>query len=62
MTLDVRERWRALTGGTLVELADGMTETQTFDTFTLGLHADKGQVPVAATGKVKKDELAKSIE
>ena len=37
MSIEYRERWRALTGGTLTEPAYGMTETQTFDTFTLGL-------------------------
>jgi long-chain acyl-CoA synthetase len=37
MSIEYRRRWRALTGGTLIEPAYGMTETQTFDTFTLGL-------------------------
>ena len=37
MSVAYRERWRALTGGVLVEAAYGMTETQTFDTFTVGL-------------------------
>jgi len=40
MSIEYRERWRALTGGTLTEPAYGMTETQTFDTFTLGLQDD----------------------
>lgn len=40
MSLAYRDRWRALTGGTLTEPAYGMTETQTFDTFTLGLQDD----------------------
>lgn len=40
MSLDYRTRWRALTGATLVEAAYGMTETQTFDTFTTGLQDD----------------------
>jgi acyl-CoA synthetase (AMP-forming)/AMP-acid ligase II len=40
MSIEYRERWRALTGGTLTEPAYGMTETQTFDTFTLGLQED----------------------
>jgi acyl-CoA synthetase (AMP-forming)/AMP-acid ligase II len=33
---DFRERWRALTGSTLVEAAWGMTETHTMDTFSVG--------------------------
>ncbi len=40
MSIEYRARWRALTGGTLAEAAYGMTETQTFDTFTLGLQDD----------------------
>ncbi len=40
MSLEYRTRWRALTGATLVEAAYGMTETQTFDTFTTGLQDD----------------------
>ncbi len=32
-----RERWRALTGSTLIEAAWGMTETHTNDTFTRGM-------------------------
>ncbi|WP_339772057.1 AMP-binding protein [uncultured Pseudosulfitobacter sp.] len=35
-----RNEWRALTGATMVELAYGMTETNTCDTFTLGLQDD----------------------
>ncbi|WP_420392499.1 AMP-binding protein [Acuticoccus sp.] len=37
---DYRERWRALTGTTMVELSWGMTETHTCDTFTIGLQSD----------------------
>ncbi|MDB5513203.1 MAG: AMP-binding enzyme family protein, partial [Enterovirga sp.] len=33
---DVRARWRALTGSTLIEAAWGMTETHTMDTFSVG--------------------------
>jgi acyl-CoA synthetase (AMP-forming)/AMP-acid ligase II len=33
---DFRERWRALTGSTLIEAAWGMTETHTMDTFSVG--------------------------
>jgi long-chain acyl-CoA synthetase len=40
MSIAYRDRWCALTGGTLTEPAYGMTETQTFDTFTLGLQDD----------------------
>lgn len=32
----VRERWRALTGGSLHEVSWGMTETHTYDTFVTG--------------------------
>lgn len=32
-----RERWRELTGATMMEAAWGMTETHTCDTFTLGM-------------------------
>lgn len=38
--LGYRERWRALTGTTLIEAAWGMTETHTNDTFTRGMQAD----------------------
>ncbi len=44
-----REDWRALTGSTMVEAAYGMTETNTCDTFTVGLQAndyDLQQQPV----------------
>ena len=34
-----RRRWEALTGGTIIEAAFGMTETHTFDTFTDGQQA-----------------------
>lgn len=34
--LEMRNRWRDLTGTVLRELAYGMTETHSFDTFTLG--------------------------
>lgn len=41
LSVAYRRRWHALTGGTLIEAAFGMTETQTFDTFTNGLqHGD----------------------
>lgn len=40
MSIEYRNRWRALAGSTLIEPAYGMTETQTFDTFTLGLQDD----------------------
>ncbi|HQT79097.1 MAG TPA: AMP-binding protein [Rhodopila sp.] len=40
MSIEYRDRWRALTGGTLIEPTFGMTETQTFDTFTTGLQND----------------------
>jgi long-chain acyl-CoA synthetase len=40
LTIGYRRRWQALTGGTLIEAAFGMTETQTFDTFTGGLQQD----------------------
>jgi len=35
-----REEWRDLTGSTMVEAAYGMTETNTCDTFTVGLQHD----------------------
>ncbi|WP_200797297.1 AMP-binding protein [Microbulbifer donghaiensis] len=37
---DYRQRWRALTGTTLFEVAYGMTETHTCDTFTAGFQDD----------------------
>jgi fatty-acyl-CoA synthase/long-chain acyl-CoA synthetase len=37
---EIRERWRALTGSTLVEATWGMTETHTCDTFTRGMQDD----------------------
>ena len=37
LNLDYRSRWRDLTGATMAELAWGMTETHTHDTFTVGL-------------------------
>ena len=41
LNLAYRQRWRALTGGTLAEAAWGMTETHTSDTFTTGFqHGD----------------------
>jgi len=38
--LGYRERWRALTGTTMIESAWGMTETHTNDTFTRGMQHD----------------------
>ncbi|MBB3994855.1 fatty-acyl-CoA synthase/long-chain acyl-CoA synthetase [Sulfitobacter undariae] len=35
-----RQEWRALTGSTMVEASYGMTETNTCDTFTLGMQGD----------------------
>ncbi len=40
LSVGYRRQWQALTGGTLIEAAFGMTETQTFDTFTLGQQQD----------------------
>ncbi len=37
---DYRQRWRALTGSTMVELSYGMTETHTCDSFTTGFQND----------------------
>ena len=37
LNIPYRERWRALTGATMIEAAWGMTETHTCDTFTTGL-------------------------
>ncbi len=37
---DFRSRWRALTGGTMVEAAWGMTETHTMDSFSVGMQQD----------------------
>lgn len=35
-----RRQWEAIAGSTMIEAAYGMTETQTFDTFTTGLQTD----------------------
>jgi long-chain acyl-CoA synthetase len=40
LSVAYRRQWRALSGGVMVEAAFGMTETQTFDTFTGGLQQD----------------------
>lgn len=40
LTIGYRERWRALTGTTMMESAWGMTETHTSDTFTRGMQQD----------------------
>ncbi len=40
LNVPYRNRWRALTGTTLIEAAWGMTETHTCDTFTTGLQDD----------------------
>ena len=37
LNLEYRARWRDLTGATMAELAWGMTETHTHDTFSVGL-------------------------
>ncbi|WID99219.1 AMP-binding protein [Bosea vestrisii] len=37
---DFRQRWRELTGGTMIEAAWGMTETHTMDTFSVGMEQD----------------------
>lgn len=37
MNIDYRKKWRDLSGSTMREMAYGMTETCTFDTFTTGL-------------------------
>jgi acyl-CoA synthetase (AMP-forming)/AMP-acid ligase II len=37
LNIPYRERWRALTGATMIEAAWGMTETHTCDTFTTGM-------------------------
>ena len=37
---DIRDRWRRLTGSTLIESSWGMTETHTANTFTTGLQED----------------------
>lgn len=37
LSVAYRRRWQELCGGVLIEAAYGMTETQTFDTFTNGL-------------------------
>jgi acyl-CoA synthetase (AMP-forming)/AMP-acid ligase II len=40
LNLDYRRRWQALTGTVMAEVAWGMTETHTHDTFTAGLQGD----------------------
>lgn len=40
LNLNYRNRWRELTGSTLFEVAYGMTETHTCDTFTRGFQDD----------------------
>ena len=40
LSVAYRQQWRDLTGATLIEAAFGMTETQTFDTFTAGQQTD----------------------
>ncbi|MFO1028857.1 MAG: AMP-binding protein [Acetobacteraceae bacterium] len=40
LSIAYRRQWEKLTGGTLIEAAFGMTETQTFDTFTAGQQHD----------------------
>jgi acyl-CoA synthetase (AMP-forming)/AMP-acid ligase II len=40
LNIPYRQRWRELTGTTLIEAAWGMTETHTCDTFTTGLQDD----------------------
>ena len=40
LNMAFRERWRALTGTTMMEAAWGMTETHTCDTFTTGMQHD----------------------
>lgn len=40
LNLEFRNRWKELTGATLIEAAWGMTETHTNDTFTLGMQQD----------------------
>ena len=40
LNIAFRERWRALTGSTMMEAAWGMTETHTCDTFTTGMQHD----------------------
>jgi long-chain acyl-CoA synthetase len=37
LNIEFRERWRALTGATMIEAAWGMTETHTCDTYTSGM-------------------------
>lgn len=37
LTVEYRERWKSLTGTTLMESAWGMTETHTYDCFTTGM-------------------------
>ena len=39
LDVDVRRRWRALTGSSILSAPYGMTETHTVDTFTRGLEA-----------------------
>ncbi|MCM3584997.1 AMP-binding protein [Mesobacillus maritimus] len=47
MNIDYRKKWKELSGSTMREMAYGMTETCTFDTFTTGLQENdldlKGQ-------------------
>jgi long-chain acyl-CoA synthetase len=40
LSLEIRQRWRALHPSTLVEAAWGMTETHTSNTFTAGMQGD----------------------
>lgn len=40
LNLDYRRRWQALTGTVMAEVAWGMTETHTHDTFTTGLQQE----------------------
>ncbi|WP_420392307.1 AMP-binding protein [Acuticoccus sp.] len=40
LNLEYRNRWRTLTGSTMVEASYGMTETHTCDTFTTGFQAE----------------------
>ncbi|MGC5698790.1 AMP-binding protein [Pseudomonas sp. NFXW11] len=49
LTLDYRQRWKALTGCTLFEFSFGMTETHTCDTFTAGLQQDDFDLKSAPT-------------
>jgi acyl-CoA synthetase (AMP-forming)/AMP-acid ligase II len=40
LNVEYRQRWRLLTGTTMIEAAWGMTETHTCDTFTTGMQDD----------------------